>query len=70
MRYWVFGFIVAFIPFVTRHTGVGIRQGIGLRITGHHGEFGLFVTVRDQVYLVACVSLKCAEFRECFVVVS
>jgi len=31
---------------------------------------GLFVIIRDQVLLAACVSLECVEFQECFVVVS
>jgi len=38
---------------------------------GYQDEFRLFVIIRDQVWLVvvACVSLECVEFRECFVVV-
>jgi len=53
MRYRVFGFIVSFILFVTRHTGVSTRQGIGLRIMEDHGRYQdesrLFVIIRDQV---------------------
>jgi len=40
MRHRVFGFIVSFIPFVTRHMGVSTLQGIGLRITEDHGISG------------------------------
>jgi len=39
-------------------------------IMGYQDESRLFVIIRDQVWLVACVSLECAGFRECFVVVS
>jgi len=39
MRYWVFGFIVSFILVVTRHTGVGNRYVIGLRIIEERGIF-------------------------------
>jgi len=37
---------------------------------GYLDGFRLFVIIRDQVLLAACVSLECVEFRECFVVVS
>ena len=47
MRYRVFGFMVSFIPFVTRRTGVSTRQGIGLSIMGYQDESRLFVIIRD-----------------------
>jgi len=37
---------------------------------GYQDGSRLFVIIRDQVLLAACVSLECVEFRECFVVVS
>ena len=37
---------------------------------GYQDEFRLFVIIRDQVLLAACVSLECVGFRECFAVVS
>jgi len=37
---------------------------------GYKDGSRLFVFIRDQVLFAVCVSLKCAEFRECFVVVS
>jgi len=35
---------------------------------GYQDESRLFVIIRDQVWLAACVSLECVEFRECLVV--
>jgi len=42
MRYQVFGFIVSFISFVTRHIipELAHRRGIGLRITEDYGISG------------------------------
>jgi len=43
----VFGFMISFIPFVTRQMGVSTRQGIGLRMMGYQHESSLFVIIRD-----------------------
>jgi len=52
MRYRVFGFIVCFIPVVTRDPGVGTEYGIDLKMIDDRGIFGrvlflLFVGSRD-----------------------
>ena len=36
---------------------------------GYQDGSRLFVVIRDQVLLAACVSLECFEFRECFVII-
>ena len=47
----------------------GRAQALGSRrIMGYQDESRLFVIIRDQAQLAACVSLECVEFRECFVV--